>query len=56
MFVRRDPLEVVQEVPNSGASFNTDTIRFRTRSRYRGDWNDARVWYQGNDGSVSGVQ
>lgn len=56
MFVRRDPLEVVQEGPNSGKSFDSDVIRFRSRSRYRGDWNDAMFWFQGNDGSVAGTQ
>lgn len=55
MFLRRDPLEVVQEVPNSGQSFSTDTMRFRSRSRWTGNWNDASFWYQGNDGSVTGT-
>ena len=50
---RRDALEVVQEQPNSGASFNTDTIRFRSRARWIMDWIDSSFWYQGNDGSAS---
>lgn len=49
---RRDALEVVQEQPNSGASFNTDTIRFRSRARWVLDWIDSSFWYQGNDGSA----
>lgn len=50
---RRDALEVVQEQPNSGASFNTDTIRFRSRARWILDWIDSSFWYQGNDGSAA---
>lgn len=50
---RRDALEVVQELPNSGASFNTDTIRFRSRARWVMDWIDSSFWYQGNDGSAA---
>lgn len=50
---RRDALEVVQELPNSGASFNTDTIRFRSRARWVLDWIDSSFWYQGNDGSAA---
>lgn len=53
---RRDPLEVVQEVPNSGASFNTDTIRLRSRARWEVEWIDASFWFQGNDGSAALVQ
>ena len=56
MFLRRDPLEVTQELPNSGVSFSSDVMRFRSRGRWTGNWNDAGFWYQGNDGSVSGVQ
>jgi hypothetical protein len=56
MMVRRDPLAVVQEVPNSGNSFNYDTIRFRSRMRWEMEWVDPRFWFQGNDGTVSGVQ
>ncbi len=56
VFQRRDPMEVTQEMPNSGQSFNTDTIRYRTRSRWEQEWVDPRFWYQGNDGSVAGTQ
>lgn len=49
---RRDPLEVVQEVPNSGQSFSTDTIRYRSRMRWVLDWIDSSFWFQGNDGTA----
>ena len=52
----RDAMEIVQEVPNSGDSFNFDNIRFRSRKRQEIDWLDPRYWYAGNDGSVSGTQ
>lgn len=53
---RRDALEVVQEQPNSGASFNTDMIRFRSRARWVMDWIDSSFWYQGNDGTAAIAQ
>lgn len=53
IFQRRDPVEVVQEVPNSGKSFDEDAIRFRSRSRFAEDWIDASFWYQGNDGTAT---
>ena len=53
IFQRRDPVEVVQEVPNSGKSFDEDAIRFRSRSRFAEDWIDSSFWYQGNDGTAS---
>ena len=56
IFQRRDPVEVVQEVPNSGKSFDEDAIRFRSRSRYVEDWVDASFWYQGSDGSATYTQ
>lgn len=34
VFQDRDPLEVVQEAPNSGASFERDIYRYRARRRY----------------------
>lgn len=55
-FQRRDPLEVVQEVPNSGESFNTDTIRFRSRNRFAVEWIDSSFWFQGNDGTATVTQ
>ncbi len=56
MMQRRDPLEVVQEVPNSGQSFVLDSIRFRTRSRWQMDWVNSRFWLRGNDGTATGQQ
>lgn len=56
VFQRRTPMEVVQEVPNSGQSFDLDSIRWRTRSRYESDWVDSRFWFRGNDGSAQGQQ
>lgn len=49
---RRDPLELVQENPASGAAFETDEFRFRSRARWEPDWIDPRFWARGNDGSV----
>lgn len=49
---RRDPLELIQENPQSGAAFETDEYRFRSRARWEPDWIDPRFWAQGNDGSV----
>jgi hypothetical protein len=51
VFQRRDPLEVVQEVPNSGQSFQTDTIRYRSRARWMFEWIESRFWYCGNPGT-----
>ncbi len=56
MMQRRDPLAVVQEVPNSGNSFNYDTIRYRSRMRWEEEWVAPQFWFQGNDGSVTGAQ
>ncbi len=52
VFQRRDPLEVVQEQPLSGKSFDTDAYRFRSRARWEMDWIDSRFWYMGNDGTA----
>jgi len=52
----RDAMEIVQEVPNSGDSFNYDTIRFRSRIREEMDWVTPHYWYAGNDGSIAGTQ
>ena len=49
---RRDPVEVVQELPGSGQDFETDVKRFRTRSR----WEQEHIFpfaYLGNDGTAS---
>lgn len=56
VFQRRTPMEVVQEVPNSGQSFDLDSIRWRTRSRWEMDWIDSRFWLRGNDGTAVGQQ
>ena len=56
IFQERDPLEVIQEQPASGAAFETDAFRFRSRRRFEADWvgGGSRFWWLGNDGSVSG--
>ena len=54
VFQRRSPWEIVQEVPNSGADFNTDNIRFKSRCRFECDWVDSSFAIQGNDGSTVG--
>ena len=48
----REPVTVVQENPQSGASFETDVIRFKARSRQNADWIDPRFAWRGSDGSV----
>ena len=48
VFQRRDPVEVVQENPASGAAFQTDEFRFRSRARWEPDWIDPRFWCLGN--------
>ena len=53
VFQRRDPMEVVQEQPQSGQSFDQDVYRFRSRSRFEAEWLDSRFWYEGNDGTAS---
>jgi len=52
VFQRRDPMEIVQEVPNSGDSFNFDNLRFRSRSRWEQEWIYPGFTFLGNDGSV----
>lgn len=52
VFQRRDPLEVIQENPASGASFIQDVFKFRTRSRFEVDWIESRFVFEGDDGSV----
>jgi len=56
VFQRRAPMSVVQEVPNSGNSFDLDAIRWRSRSRWEFDFIDSRFTFLGNDGSVAGSQ
>ena len=48
IFQRRDPVEMIQENPQSGNSFNADEYRFRSRARWNVDWVDPRFWYLGN--------
>lgn len=56
VFQERDPLEVIQESPASGAAFEADAIRFRSRRRFDAEWvgGGSRFWWLGNDGSVAG--
>jgi phage major head subunit gpT-like protein len=51
----RTPLEVIQEDPASGKSFEEDQYRFRVRERWAMGWvlGGARHWYLGNDGTIS---
>lgn len=56
IFQRRDPMEIIQENPQAGESFQTDTYRFRSRSRWEAEWIDSRFWFLGNDGTITGVQ
>lgn len=53
VFQRRDPLEIVQENPNSGLGFEQEVYAFRARERFEADWIEPRVAYLGNDGSVT---
>jgi hypothetical protein len=48
----REPVSITQEAPNSGQSFEQDTVRFKGRTRMNADFIDPRYLYQGNDGSV----
>jgi hypothetical protein len=48
IFQRRDPVEMIQENPQSGNSFNVDEYRFRSRARWNVDWVEPRFWYLGN--------
>lgn len=53
----RNPLEVIQEGTTSGAAFEVDAFRFRSRRRYEADWvgGGSRFWWMGNDGSIAGA-
>ncbi len=57
IFQERNPLEVIQEAPASGAAFEVDAYRFRSRRRFEVDWvgGGSRFWWLGNDGSVTGA-
>jgi hypothetical protein len=56
VFQERDPLEVIQEGPNSGMSFSFDVVRYRSRRRFEVDWigGGSRFWYLINDGTTTG--
>jgi hypothetical protein len=49
----RDPLEIVQENPASGSSFDCDVWRFKTRARWQAGWIDSRFWYLCNSDTAS---
>lgn len=53
VFQRRDPLEIIQENPNSGMGFEQEIYAFRARERFEADWIEPRVAWLGNDGSVT---
>lgn len=57
IFQERDPLEVIQESAATGAAFQFDAMRYRSRRRFEADWiaGGSRFWYLGNDGSVAGA-
>jgi hypothetical protein len=42
IFQRRDPVEVVQENPQSGPAFSQDVFRYKTRSRWEADFIDPK--------------
>lgn len=54
VFQMRDPIEIQQELPMAGQSFEIDAIRLRSRARWEIEWVEPRTWCQGNDGSVAG--
>jgi len=52
VFQRRDPLEIIQEQPASGQSFDIEAYRFKARSRFEVGMIDSRFLYEGDDGTV----
>lgn len=56
IFQRRSPMSVIQENPMSGASFELDAIRFRSRARWTQGWINSRFWFLGNNGETAGSQ
>lgn len=52
VFQRRDPLEIVQEHPASGQSFDIESYRFKSRSRFEVGMIDSRFNFLGDDGTV----
>jgi len=55
IFQRRDPLEIIQENPASGNSFEFESYRFKARSRFEVGMIDSRFLYMGDDGTESGA-
>jgi hypothetical protein len=57
IFQERNPLEVIQEAPASGAAFEVDAFRYRSRRRFECDWvgGGSRFAWLGNDGTVAGA-
>lgn len=53
VYQRRDPMEIVQENPQSGNSFIQEVYAFRARERFEADWIEPRFCYLGNDGTVT---
>jgi hypothetical protein len=53
VFQERDPLEIIQEATASGAAFESDAIRFRSRRRFGCDFvgGGSRFWFLGNPGA-----
>lgn len=52
VFQRRDPLEIIQEQPASGQSFDIEAYRFKARSRFEVGMIDSRFLFLGDDGTV----
>jgi len=48
----RTPCEVSVENPQSGRSFDSDTIRFKATTRFNADFIDPRFFWAGSNGSV----
>jgi hypothetical protein len=48
------PLEVIQELPQAGKSYETQSYRFQSYTRWNTDFVDVRHAVQGDDGSVPG--
>ena len=53
LMVRRTMLEVLQESPAAGGSFEQDVYRWRIRARWIPDWLEPRFAVLVNDGTVS---
>lgn len=53
VFQRRDALEIIQENPAAGGSFDKDVYAFRARERWEADWIEPRFAYLGDDGTVT---